>query len=242
MINYNTFSIVARFPIYGMFGVAISTGVPAVGARCSFARANIGAIASQAWSSPLLGIDGLDLLDQGLSADDTMKKLLEMDAEPEKRQLSIVDAEGNSVAHTGCATDPWCGHRTGPDYAVAGNMLVGEETITVMAEAFEASASQSAPNRLLAALDAGQVAGGDKRGRRSAALYIVRDDPFPYLDLRVDEHPDPVVELGRILQVAEKELLPFVEAMPTRENPKGNFEEGLKSKLRRKVDPRQDAH
>lgn len=242
MMNYNTFSIVARFPIQDMFGVAICTRVPAVGARCSFARANIGAIASQAWSSPLLGIDGLDLLAQGLSAEDAMKRLLEMDAEPEKRQLTIVDAEGNSVAHTGCATDSWCGHRTGSDYAVAGNMLGGEETVTVMAEAFEASVSQSAPNRLLAALDAGLVAGGDKRGGRSAALYMVRNDPFPYLDLRVDEHPNPVVELGRILQVAEKELLPYVEAMPTRENPKGNFEEGLKSKVRRKTDPHQDAH
>lgn len=237
MINFNTFSIVAHFPAYGMFGVAVATKLPAVGARCSFARASGGAIASQAWSNPLLGIDGLDLLAQGLTAEDALKKLLDVDVESEKRQLTIVDAEGNSAAHTGSDTDPWSGHRTGSNYAVAGNMLDGKGTITAMAETFETSIYRSAPDHLLRALEAGQAAGGDKRGCRSAALYIVRSDPYPYLDLRVDEHPNPVGELRRIFEVAKEELLPYVDAMPTRENPKGSFEDALRNNVRQRVNP-----
>lgn len=236
MLNYNTFSIVARFPACGMYGIAIGTKGLAVGSRCSFARAGVGVIASQAWSNPLLGFDGLDLLNQGLNAEETLKKLVLTDAEPEKRQLAIVDAQGNSAAHTGSNTDPWSGHRTGPDYAVSGNMLHDEETITAMAEAFEASASQPVPDRLLGVLEAGYTVGGDKRGCRSAALYVVRSDPYPYLDLRVDEHPNPVGELKRILTVAKKDLLPFVEAMPTRDNPKGDFEGDLRDKVLRRAD------
>ncbi len=108
-------------------------------------------------------------------------------------------------------------------------MLVGEETITAMAKAFEASADEPLSERLLRTLESGQAAGGDKRGRQSAALYVVKSEPYPYLDLRVDEHSDPVAELRRVYEVAKRELLPFVEAMPTRVNPKGNFGEELKS-------------
>lgn len=231
MLKLNTFSIAARDAETGMLGVAVSTKVPAVGAICPFVRANVGAIATQAWANPLLGIDGLDLLGQGYSAEETVKRLLDVDPEPELRQLTVVDAEGRAVAHTGSGTDPWCGHRTGDGYAVAGNMLVGEETITAMAEASEAAADVPLPERLLRALEAGQAAGGDKRGRQSAALRVFKDQPYPYLDLRVDEHPDPVAELRRIFEVAKKELLPFVEALPTRENPRGNFGEELKSRM-----------
>ena len=234
MLNLNTFSIVAYDATSGMLGVAISTRVPAVGATCPFARAGVGAISTQAWTNPLLGIDGLDLLEQGYSAEEALQKLLDADPDPEMRQIIVVDREGRSAGHTGAHTDPWQGHRTGDGYAVAGNMLVGEETITAMAEAFEASAEESLSERLLRALESGQTAGGDKRGRQSAALYVVKSEPYPYVDLRVDEHSNPVAELRRVYEVAKSELLPFVEAMPTRENPKGDFGEELKGKMLQK--------
>jgi uncharacterized Ntn-hydrolase superfamily protein len=234
LLNLNTFSIVAYDATSGMLGVAISTRVPAVGAVCPFARAGVGAISTQAWTNPLLGVDGLDLLEQGNSAEVTLQKLLDADPDPEMRQVIAVDKEGRSAAHTGSEADPWKGHRTGDGYAVAGNMLVGEETITAMAEAFEASADEPLSERLLRALESGQAAGGDKRGRQSAALFVVKSESYPYLDLRVDEHPDPVAELRRVYEVAKRELLPFVEAMPTRDNPKGNFGEELKGRMLQK--------
>ena len=234
MLNLNTFSIVAYDSTFGMLGVAVSTKVPAVGAVCPFARAGVGAISTQAWTNPLLGVDGLDLLEQGYSAGEALRKLLDADPDPETRQIIAVDGEGRPAAHTGSETDPWKGHRTGNGYAVAGNMLVGEETITAMAEAFEASADEPLSERLLRALESGQAAGGDKRGRQSAALYVVKNEPYPYLDLRVDEHPDPVTEIRRVYEVAKRELLPFIEAMPTRDNPKGNFGEELKEKMLQK--------
>jgi uncharacterized Ntn-hydrolase superfamily protein len=234
LLNLNTFSIVAYDATSGMLGVAISTRVPAVGAVCPFARAGVGAISTQAWTNPLLGVDGLDLLEQGNSAEEALQKLLDADPDPEMRQVIAVDKEGRSAAHTGSEADPWKGHRTGDGYAVAGNMLVGEETITAMAEAFEASADEPLSERLLRALESGQAAGGDKRGRQSAALFVVKSESYPYLDLRVDEHPDPVAELRRVYEVAKRELLPFVEAMPTRDNPKGNFGEELKGRMLQK--------
>jgi uncharacterized Ntn-hydrolase superfamily protein len=234
LLNLNTFSIVAYDATSGMLGVAISTRVPAVGAVCPFARAGVGAISTQAWTNPLLGVDGLDLLEQGNSAEEALQKLLDADPDPEMRQVIAVDKEGRSAAHTGSEADPWKGHRTGDGYAVAGNMLVGEETITAMAEAFEASADEPLSERLLRALESGQAAGGDKRVRQSAALFVVKSESYPYLDLRVDEHPDPVAELRRVYEVAKRELLPFVEAMPTRDNPKGNFGEELKGRMLQK--------
>ena len=231
MLNLNTFSIVAYDDASDMLGVAVSTRVPAVGATCPFARGGVGAISTQAWTNPLLGVDGLDLLERGYSAEEALQELLGADPDPEMRQIIVVDREGRSAAHTGSETDPWKGHRTGDGYAVAGNMLVGEETITAMTEAFGASTGEPLSERLLRALESGQAAGGDKRGRQSAALYVVKSAPYPYLDLRVDEHADPVAELRRVYQVAKKELLPFVEAMPTRDNPKGDFGEELKGKM-----------
>lgn len=196
MLNLNTFSIVAHDPASGMLGVSLSTKFPAVGAICSFARAGVGAIVTQARTNPLMAINGLDLLEEGYGAEEALRELLGSDHEPERRQLTVVDAHGDAAAHTGAETDSWCGHRTGPGYAVAGNLLVGEETIAAMAETFEASAGHPLPQRLVRALEAGQAAGGDRRGRQSAALHVVEGQPYPYLDLRVDEHPDPVAESG----------------------------------------------
>ncbi len=208
-----TFSIVARCPQTGQMGIAVSTAIPAVGAINPFARPGIGAIATQSVSNPHLGIDGLSLLAQGLTAPQALERLLEVDADREKRQVSIVDARGHVAAFTGKEVDTWNGHRIGPGWAVAGNLLGGEEVIRAMARAFEA-AQGPLGERLLIALEAGQVAGGDKRGKVSAALLVVGDREYPILDLRVDEHPEPVVELRHIFDVYT--ALPYLEDLHPR--------------------------
>jgi uncharacterized Ntn-hydrolase superfamily protein len=155
-----------------------------------------------------LGIDGLNLLAQGLSAAEVLDRLLRADADRENRQLSIVDARGNVAAFTGHEAQPWKGHREGQGYVVAGNLLVSEGTILAMAEAFE-GAQGVLGERLLVALEAGQAAGGDRRGKVSAALLVVRDQEHPYIDLRVDEHAEPVAELRRIFDIYT--ALPYLD-------------------------------
>ncbi|MEW6404481.1 MAG: DUF1028 domain-containing protein [Chloroflexota bacterium] len=195
-----TFSIVAHCPQTGDLGVAVSTAIPAVGAINPFARARVGAIATQGWSNPYLGIDGLSLLAQGLSAAEVLEQLLKVDADKERRQLSIVDAYGGVAAFTGDEVQPWKGQRTGEGYITAGNFLISGETIQAMAEAFK-TAHGPLGKRLLLALEAGQAIGGDRRGKASAALLVVRDEEYPYIDLRVDEHAEPVAELRRIFDI-----------------------------------------
>jgi uncharacterized Ntn-hydrolase superfamily protein len=203
-----TFSIAARCPRTGDLGVAVSTAILAVGAINPFARARVGAISAQAWSNPYLGIDGLNLLAQGLSAAAASEQLLQADADREKRQLCIVDAHGGAVAFTGKEVEPWKGHLMGRGYTVAGNFLVSGATIEAMVGAFEEAGGPLA-DRLLAALEAGQRAGGDKRGRVSAALLVVRDEEYPHIDLRVDEHVDPVAELRRVYDIYT--ALPYLD-------------------------------
>lgn len=230
-MRLNTFSITAYDGRTGMCGVAVSTKVPAVGGLCVFTRAGVGAVATQAWTNPLLGVDGLDMLaDAGAQV--VLDRLLEDDPEREARQVAVVDTAGGAAAHTGADTDQWCGHRVGDGYVVAGNMLVGVETVEAMATEYERVAGAPLAERLLAALEAGQAAGGDKRGRQSAALQVAHTEPYPYLDLRVDEHTDPVRELRRVYQVAEVELLPFSTALPTRANPAGAFSADLRAAMR----------
>lgn len=219
-----TFSITAYDTAAGSCGIAISTCMPAVGSLCVFVRAGHGAIATQAWINPLLGVDGRQLL-ATRSATETLRELLRRDPRPDLRQVALVDGNGDAAAHTGDRTYPTSGHRTGPGYVAAGNTLVDEDTITAMAHTYETAADLALPERLLRALEAGQGAGGDRRGRQSAALHVVAQQPYPYLDLRVDDHPDPVAELRRLHSLAQHELLPFAAAMPTRENPAGTFTE-----------------
>jgi uncharacterized Ntn-hydrolase superfamily protein len=203
-----TFSIVARCPLTGELGIAVSTAIPAVGAINPFARAGIGAIATQAVSNPHLGIDGLSLLVQGLTAPQALERLIEADADRETRQVSIVDALGHVAVFTGNDVEGWKGHLMGPGCVVAGNLLVGEEVIRAASGAFEATQG-ALGERLLVALEAGQAAGGDRRGKVSAALLVVGDREYPVLDLRVDEHPRPVVELRRIFDLYT--ALPYLD-------------------------------
>jgi len=139
------------------------------------------------------------------------------------RQLGMVDRDGGSAAWTGKDCTQWFGHLTGSDFAVQGNMLVGEPTIRAMADAFVAGAALDLPERLIAVLEAGQAAGGDKRGRQSAALKVYNREDYPWLDLRVDEHRYPIAELRRVYEVARHQLLPFIAGMPTRATPLGNL-------------------
>jgi len=216
-----TFSIVARCPRTGMVGVAVCTAVPAVGALCPFAQPGVGAIATQSLVNPYLGIDGLVLLKEGLSAEATVRQLLATDPGRDVRQLSIVDPRGTAAAFTGQRCLPWCGHVVGDGYAVAANMMVDDTTVSAMARAFEETVKAELPERLLHALEAGDATSGDYRGRQSAALLVYHTEAYPHRSLRVDEHRTPVAELRRIFTLSEHQLFPFVDALPTRESPTG---------------------
>ncbi|AXF55246.1 DUF1028 domain-containing protein [Salicibibacter kimchii] len=223
MLKLNTFSITARCEKTGQFGVAVSTNLPAVGSMCPFVKAEVGAIATQSFVNPYIGINGLKYLEVGMSAQEVLDHIKKEDPEPELRQFSIVDNTGQAVAFSGERCDGWYGHRVGNTYAVAGNMLVGEDTILEMEASFHKTVDLSLAERLMKALGAGQAAGGDKRGRQSAALKVVSTEDYPLVDLRVDEHSDPVNELARVYEVAQTDLFPFIESLPTIENPKGHF-------------------
>jgi len=196
-----TFSIVARDPSSGLFGVAVSTAVPAVGAMVPHVRPGVGAIATQSYTNVRLGIDGLVLLERGMSPEEALTSLLAKDEQSAQRQVGAIDAQGRTFAFSGDQCVDWYGSRSGENYSVQGNMLVGKATIDAMADSFEASKGHLA-SRLLKALEAGQLAGGDKRGHESAALLVA---PFMgddgKIDIRVDLHDDPVAELRRIFNV-----------------------------------------
>ena len=197
-----TFSVAARDPVTGMLGVAVSSKALAAGNICPFVRPRVGAVATQAWVNPFLGPRVLDLLEGGMASDEAAATALDEDRYPDYRQLNVVDAEGRSFSYTGEHTDPWCGGRSGPGYAIAGNILVSEATVAAMERAFHEARAANLGERLVAVLEAGQEAGGDSRGRQSAAVLVLCKTVVPYLDLRVDDHPDPVAELRRIYEVA----------------------------------------
>ncbi len=201
----STFSIAARDPLTGMLGVAVSSKAFSVGSLCPFVAAGVGAVATQAWVNPYLGPAILGLLGGGLDAEDALTRALADDPRPELRQLNVVDARGRSATYTGPGTDPWCGGHSGADYAVAGNILVSEATIDAMERTFLAVAGHDLADRLISVLEAGQAAGGDARGRQSAAVIVANRTILPYLDLRVDDHPDPVAELRRLYRVVADE-------------------------------------
>lgn len=223
LIELNTFSVSVRCARTGMLGVAVSTAVPAVGGICSFVRPGVGAIATQSWVNPYLGIDGLKLLEGGLSAEETIDKLIDEDPGRDDRQLGIVDANGGAAGYTGASCVDWAGHIVGEGFSVQGNMLISSATVERMAAATRESAALSLPERLMVVLEAGQAAGGDKRGKQSAALKVFNVEEFPWFDIRVDEHRNPVAELRRIFEIASKQLLPFTMGMPSRKDPIGSI-------------------
>jgi len=211
-----TFSIVTRDPGSASFGVAVSTAVPCVGAIVPHAKSGVGAVATQSYSNIWLGIDGLRLIETGLSPRSALEGLLAEDPGSAKRQVGGIDAQGRTFAFTGAECIEWCGSREGVDYSVQGNMLAGAQVVEAMAEAYEATAGKWIGIRLMAALEAGQAAGGDRRGRESAALLVTPSDatkgapPDAFdarlhrMDIRVDQHAEPVAELRLIFDALLK--------------------------------------
>lgn len=199
----STFSIVARDPESGDFGIAVQSKFIAVGAVVPWAQANVGAVATQSYANTAYGPDGLTHLAAGLSAEEALQRLLEADEGRAWRQIGLVDAQGRAAAFTGDECMDWKGHHVGDGYCCQGNILKSGETISAMASTFEQTNGPLA-ERLLAALAAGQAAGGDRRGQQSAALLVVRDGGGyggfndRMIDLRVDDHPTPIDELHRL--------------------------------------------
>ena len=202
----STFSIVACDPDNGDLGVAVQSKFIAVGAVVPWARATVGAVATQSYANTTYGPRGLDLLAEGLSAAETLERLISDDDEQGLRQVGIVSQDGEAVAFTGDECYAWAGHAVGKGYCCQGNILVSAATIHAMADAFESTTGDLA-SRLVAALAAGQAAGGDRRGKQSAALLVVREEGGyggyndRLVDLRVDEHPEPIQELARLLDL-----------------------------------------
>jgi uncharacterized Ntn-hydrolase superfamily protein len=215
-----TWSIVAR-DVSGALGVAVASKFFAVGALCPAVRAGKGALSTQALVNPLYALDALAGLDASLAPADILQRLLAADAGREVRQFHLIDAQGRVAAHTGTACIEWCGHRSGEGYSVAGNMLAGPGVLEETARAFEAGRELTFAERLMAAMDAGEAAGGDKRGKQGAALLIHTTEDYPFLDLRVDDHPDPLGELRRLHRVSLERFQPFVGCLATRRQPVG---------------------
>jgi len=216
-----TYSIVARDVETGEFGIAVASRFFAVGAIVPYMAGGIGAIATQAFISPLYGTDGLELLRQGKSAEDVLQAVVGRDRGSHSRQIHLMDGQGRSAAFTGEKCIDWAGHLVGEHVSVAGNMLKGPEVIEATLEAFLENGKLALVERLLTAMEAGEKAGGDKRGRQSAALRIVRSEAFPWLDIRADDHADPLAELRRLHEVAKERFLHVAETLPTSENVSG---------------------
>jgi len=187
-----TWSIIARDGKSGKVGIPFGTRFFAVGGLVPHVQSGIGAVATQALVNPFFGVNGLKFLGEGRSAADVVQALVEGDAGRDYRQLHVMDAQGRSAAHTGAACVKWCGHIAGPEISVAGNMLAGPRVLEDTKAAYAANSALAFPRRLIAALRAGEEAGGDKRGKQSAALVIHGEEAWPDLDLRVDDHPDPL--------------------------------------------------
>jgi uncharacterized Ntn-hydrolase superfamily protein len=220
-----TFSIAGRCERTGQLGVAVSTADVGAGRLVTWARAGVGAVATQSWPSLYLAIDALRAMEGGASAAEAMDTVLQGDPGRGVRQLGLVDARGGSASFSGDDCTGWYGEISGPNFAAQGNMLIRGETVSALAESFQSTEGSDLDlaERLMRALEAGQAGGGDKRGRQCAALLVVDREEYPLWDLRVDEHPQPVAELRRVAEVARLDLLPFVEGLPTRANPLGSL-------------------
>ena len=216
-----TWSIIARDSATGHFGIAVATRSFAVGARVPHIAAGIGAVATQALVNPYYGIDGLKLLREARMPRDIVETLIAADSGRESRQLHVMDAGGRIAAHTGRECIDWCGHIEGNGFSIAGNMLAGGSVLDDTAKAYAENEQMPFAQRLIAAMRSGEAAGGDKRGKQSAALLIHGEEEWSALDLRVDDHADPLAELERLEQVSRERWVHFRQFLPTRNNPAG---------------------
>jgi uncharacterized Ntn-hydrolase superfamily protein len=218
-----TWSIVARDPATGHVGIAVTTCAFAVGARVPFIATGVGAIATQAFVNPFYGLRGLELLRSGIAPADVLAVLTKADAGRSDRQVHLMDQTGSFAAFTGDGCVPWCGHLIRDHFSVAGNMLANADVIARSADVMSTRADLPFPRRLIAALQAGQAAGGDKRGTQSAALLVHDSEEYSRLDLRVDDHPAPLAELERLEGVSRQRYIHFRAAMPSRLVPSGSI-------------------
>jgi uncharacterized Ntn-hydrolase superfamily protein len=218
-----TFSIVAADLEAGDWGVAVASRFPCVGAVVPWAKAGVGAVATQSWANTALGPDGLGLMEKGVPAEEALRRLLDQDEGREDRQVGFVDGAGRAATFTGSNCMAWAGGATGPGFAAQGNILVGEPVVAELVRVFSDGEGDLC-DRLLAALLAGDAAGGDRRGRQSAALLVVRESGGyegrndRYIDLRVDDHPEAPHELARLFEVWDTTMLirndPLLPAAP----------------------------
>ena len=215
-----TWSILAR-DAGGRFGVAIARRFFAVGALCVHTRRGVGALATQALMNPLYGPAGLELLSAGRSAAEVVATLTAADAGRAQRQVHVLPAVGAGAAHTGAGCIDWCGHERFDGFSVAGNMLAGPQVLAATAQAYLASDGLPLAERLLAAMAAGEAAGGDKRGKQAAALCIHGDEDYLQLDIRVDDHAEPILELQRLYAKSLERYQPFVACLAGRHDPVG---------------------
>jgi uncharacterized Ntn-hydrolase superfamily protein len=216
-----TWSIIARDPPTCQIGIAVATRFFAVGARVPHIATGIGAIATQAMVNPFYGIDGVKLLREGRSPREVIDTVIAADDGRESRQVHVMDGNGRIAAFTGRDCVDWCGYLEGDGFSIAGNMLAGAAVLDETARAYAANSHLPFAQRLIAALKAGEAAGGDKRGKQSAALLIHGEEEWSELDLRVDDHADPLAELERLEQVSRERWVNFRRFMPTRRNPAG---------------------
>jgi uncharacterized Ntn-hydrolase superfamily protein len=220
-----TWSLIARDG--HRFGIIVATRFFAVGMLCPHVASRVGAVATQALLNPFYGVEGLAMLREGAAAADVVARLTAADDGRDQRQLHVMDAAGRSAAHTGKACVDWCGHLVGDGFSVAGNMLAGERVIADTAAAWQANAALPFPRRLIAAMKAGEAAGGDKRGKQSAALVIHGEEAWPDLELRVDDHADPLAELTRLEQVSRERFVHFARYMPRQGNRTGELDRAV---------------
>lgn len=222
-----TWSIIARDALTGRIGIAVATKFFAVGSRVPHIKTGVGAIASQAFVNPFYGPQGLALLQAGAAPEDVIRLLTAADEGRDHRQLHVMDRSGRFAARTGAACIDWCGHQIHDGFSVAGNMLAGPAVLDETARAYSEAAETPFARRLIAAMRSGEAAGGDKRGKQSAALLIHDDEDYPLLDLRVDDHSDPLAELQRLEAVARQRWVHFRRSMPNREAPYGLVDRSL---------------
>jgi uncharacterized Ntn-hydrolase superfamily protein len=218
-----TWSILARDPLTGTLGAAVATRFFAVGALAIHVEGGVAALATQALINPMYAVQGMPRLRAGETPDGVIEALLAADAGRAHRQIHILDADGRLACHTGADCVGWCGSIHGIDVSVAGNMLAGAAVVAATLSAFE-STKGSMAERLLAALEAGEAAGGDKRGKQSAALKVCSRDPYPDLDIRTDDHPDPLAELRRLYAVSQERFALFRRFLAGEDSPCGVFD------------------
>ena len=216
-----TWSIIAKDNATGQIAIAVATKFFAVGSRVPHIVPTIGGIATQALINPYYGIDGVKLIREGRKPQDIIETLIARDAGHASRQLHVMDAKGQIAAYTGKDCVDWCGHLKGDGFSIAGNMLANKRVLDDTAKAFTANADLPFAERLIAAMRAGELAGGDKRGKQSAALLIYGDEEWSDLDLRVDDHIDPLSELERLEAVSRERWVHFRKYLPSRKNPAG---------------------